>query len=367
MTGGPTTPSAQAPILAQAPITPQAQRPRDDLLVSVALSGPPVDADGLAGLVALAGALDTRFRYWEILIAVDPERDSQDGCTREALQARVPNLRLLHLRPGASFYQRRLAVASEAIGDVVLLTAISELAHLDLMAMIETAEARHSLVVGRHLDANPLGSVAMALGRGAGLTIGPHDMLTIAFPRDLLGIVLGHPDRLLALRFPPVDERLPILRQDIRTGPGLPRFRSGSETGPLLFRRVEILHRLTISSAPKVLTLVALAALLAAAGGLLFAGYSVIAWFTLAHIQPGWFTTAMALSGTAAFLGFAIFGLSIGLRRLLEAVTGSADDLVIDEAAPIDLFGKVMDEYNVEIATHRDAAPSPFATRSAAE
>lgn len=337
-------------------------KPRDDLLVSVALSGPPRDASQLQQLAALGRTLDARFRYWEILLACDPEREAVHG----QLQAAVPNLRLLHLRPGASFYQRRLAVASEAIGDVVVLTAASEIGYLDLPAMIETAQARHSLVVGRHVDANPLGSLALALGRGAGLTIGPHDMLTIAFPRALLGIVLAHPDRLLATRFPPVDQRLPILRQDMRAGPDLPRFRSGSETGPLLFRRTEILHRLTISSAPRVLTLVAVAALLAAFGGMLFAVYSVVVWLTLEHIQPGWFTTSLALSLTAAFLGFAIFGLSIGLRRLLEALTGGPEDLVIDEAAPIDLFSKVMDEFNVEIATHHgDAAPTPI--RSAAE
>lgn len=234
--------------------------------------------------------------------------------------------------------------------------------------MIETAEARHALVVGRHVDANPLGSLAMALGRGAGLTIGPRDMLTIAFPRALLGIVLAHPDRLLATRFPPVDQRLPILRQDMRERAELPRFRSGSKTCPLLFRRTEVLHRLIISSAPGVLTLVAEAVLLAAFGGMLFAAHSVIVWLTLAHIQPGWFTTSLALSLTAAFLGFAIFGLSIGLRRLLEALTGGAEDLIIDEAAPIDLFGKVMDEFNVEIATSQDAGPDHAASvRNAAK
>lgn len=337
---------------------------RDDLLISVALSGPPRDAAQAQQLASLARELDGRFRYWEILLACD----AGDDAAHCQLQAMVPNLRLLHLRPGASFYQRRLAVASEAIGDVVVLTAASELGYLDLPTMIETAEARQALVVGQHRDANPLGSLAMALGRGAGLTIGPRDMLTIAFPRALLGIVLAHPDRLLATRFLPVDRRLPIVRQDMRAGAGHPRFRAGSETGPLLFRRTEILHRLTISSAPKVLTLVAISALLAAFGGMLFAVYSVIVWLTLAHIQPGWFTTSLALSLTAAFLGFAIFGLSIGLRRLLEALTGGPEDLVIDEAAPIDLFGKVMDEFNVEIATlqetHQDhAAP----VRNAAE
>lgn len=337
---------------------------RDDLLVSVALSGPPRDPAQTQQLAQLARELDARFRYWEILLACGPADDASHG----RLQASVPNLRLLHLRPGASFYQRRLAVASEAIGDVVVLTAASEIGYLDVPAMIETAEARHALVVGRHVDANPLGSLAMALGRGAGLTIGPRDMLTIAFPRALLGIVLAHPDRLLATRFPPVDQRLPILRQDMRERAELPRFRSGSKTCPLLFRRTEVLHRLIISSAPGVLTLVAEAVLLAAFGGMLFAAHSVIVWLTLAHIQPGWFTTSLALSLTAAFLGFAIFGLSIGLRRLLEALTGGAEDLIIDEAAPIDLFGKVMDEFNVEIATSQDAGPDHAASvRNAAK
>lgn len=333
-------------------------RPRDDLLVSIALSAPPRSAAAMAELVALTAHLNTRFRYWEMLVAYDPERDAVPA----TLQASVPNLRLLQLRAGAGLYQRRLAVASEAIGDVVLITAESELAHLDLLAMIETADARQSLVIGRHFDANPLGSLATALGRGAGLRIGQRDMLTIAYPRALLGIVLAHPDRLVALRFPPVDQRLPIIHQSIQTSPDGPRFRSGTEAGPLLFRRTEILHRLTISSAPRVLTLVALSALLAAGGGILFAIYSIIVWLTVEHVQPGWFTTAMALSMTAAFLGFSIFGLSIGLRRLLEAVTGSDDDVLVDEAAPIDLFSKVMNEFNVEIAMQQAqhaADPSP--------
>lgn len=343
----------------------EATSPRDDLLVSVALSSAPGDAHGIAHLAALAKALDQRFRYWEILIAAHGE----SSAAREEMLGRIPNLRLLHLRPGADFYQRRLAVASEAIGDVVVLTAPSEIAYLDLVTMIESAESQHALVVGRHAQANPLGSAAMALGRGAGLSIGAHDMLTIAFPRDLLGIVLAHPDRLLALRFPPIDERLPIVHQGIRRDRSLPTFRGGSESGRLLVRRVAVLHRLTISSAPRVLTLVAAAALAAAAGGALFAVYSIAAWLTLPRVQPGWLTTSLALSMTAAFLGFAIFGLSIGLRRLLEALIGGDDDLVIDEAAPIDLFGKVMDEYNVEIATQHEETPntSTGAVRSAAE
>ncbi|KTR81773.1 hypothetical protein NS277_16220, partial [Novosphingobium barchaimii] len=80
-------------------------RQRDDLLISIALSAPPRDADQLAQLSALARSLDSRFRYWEMLIAFDPERDG----AADVLQAAIPNLRLLHLRPGA----RAAAAGSE--------------------------------------------------------------------------------------------------------------------------------------------------------------------------------------------------------------------------------------------------------------
>lgn len=325
-----------------------AARPRDDILVSIGLCDVSADERGIALLAGLAREMAGAFRYWELLVAVDGSADRH-----QRLLAQVPNLRLLKVRPGASFYHRRFAVASEAIGDVVVLAALAELPYLDLAGMAADAQASGALVIGQHAGANPLGPAASALGRSAGLRIGAHDMVTMAWPRPALNIVLTHPDRLLALRFPPVDERLAIRHQPCRDAPGLPRFRGGSDSGPKLARRLNLLHRLMIGSAPRVLSLLALAALVTMVAGLLFAIYSVIVWATFAHVQPGWFTTALALSLTAGFLGGAVFGLSIGLQRLLESVAGDGADVVVDEIAAIDLFGKVMDEFNVEIETGR--------------
>lgn len=317
--------------------------PRDDLLVSVAIQSAPRDETEVAHVAALAAELAARFRYFELLIA----DEIAAGPLQQRLIAAHPALRLLRVRAGTTFYQQRRTLAEEAIGDVVVLTALAELPHLEIPAMAERAARASRLVIGQHASANPIGPFAAALGRSAGLRIGAHDMLTMAVPRGLLALLLAHPDRLLALRFPPLDARLPVAHQDCRHIAGLPTFRGGSDSGPKLVRRLHILHRLTISSAPRVLTLVALAGLITAIAALLFAVYAVFAWALLAHIQPGWFTTALAISLTAAFLGGAVFGLAIGLQRVIEALTASDTSAVVEETGAADLFGQVIDELNV--------------------
>jgi hypothetical protein len=335
---------------------------REDLLVSVGVAEAPRDEAGVNELVALAGKLEARFRYWELVVVAATDNEPM----REAMLAEVPNLRLLRVRPGTSFYERRLAAASEAIGDLVLLTALAELAYLDIVGMVERADAEDALVIGQHVGANPLGPAVAALGRGAGLRIGPHDMLTTAYPRALINIVLAHPDHLLALRFPPLDDRLPIRLQPCLAASGRPPFRGGSATGPKLVRRFNVLHRLMVGSAPKVLSVLAVSALFTMLGAMLFTVYAIVAWATLDHVQEGWLTMSLALSLTAAFLGSAIFGLSIGLQRLIEAVTNDLGDVVIDETSSIELFRKVMDELNVEMGNSPQAGVKHLATRAPA-
>ncbi|EIZ79015.1 hypothetical protein WSK_2560 [Novosphingobium sp. Rr 2-17] len=340
-------------------------RPREHVLVTLALSDAPSDEAQRQIVRDLASTLARHFRYWELLIACE----GSDRAVLEPLLSGIPNLRMLWLRPGASFYQRRYAVAQAAIGDVVVLSAPEELPHLDIVAMAGSAADKAVLVIGEHRGSNPAGSAVEALGRSAGLRIAPHDMLTVAFPRGLLDIVIAHPDHLLATRFVPVDPRLPVQLYPCREGggrdgagrggagresAGLPPFRGGSHTGPKLLRRLHILHRLMIGAAPRVLTLTALIALVTTVGALAFSIYSVVAWLTLAHTQPGWLTTSLAIGGTSTFLGLAVFGLSIGLQRLLELSVQGDGELVMDESGSVELFGKVREELNVETAAGSD-------------
>jgi len=317
--------------------------PRDDLLVSLCFADSVPDEETLARLKALTTRLTARFRYWEILLIADADAAGD----YDRLIAETPNIRLLKVRRGMPFYRRRAAAASEAIGDVVVLAAIEELPALDLVEMIEAAEAGGSIVIGRRNRPSLINPALQALGGGAGFRVDSRDMLTAAYPRTLLNRLLAHPDKLLALRFPPDDHSIPVVWR--MGGKAAAPARSLREVG----RRFNLIQRLLVSSAPRVLTLVALLSLAVVVSALAFAVYAVVVWLTLPSTQPGWLTTSLVLSLTAFFLGCAIFGLSVGLQNVIEALTNDLGDDIVDERSSVDLFGQVMQELNVEVDAER--------------
>lgn len=322
---------------------------RDDLLVSVCFAEVRPDAASLAALETLVERLATRFRYWELLLVADA--DAAPGFA--PLMGSLPNVRLLKVRHGAPFYRRRAAAASEAIGDVVVLASVEELPSLDVVEMIEAAESVGSIVIGRRRHGSLLNPALRALGGGAGFRVDVRDMLTAAYPRTLLNRLLAHPDRLLALRFPPADHGIPVLWRDAE-GAEAPR-RQLQEVG----RRFNLIQRLMVSSAPRVLSLVSVLSVLVILSSLAFSAYAVVVWLTL-PTQPGWFTTSIVLSLTAFFLGCAILGLSMGLQKVIELLSGEVNEDIVDEQASGDLFGQVMQELNVEIDADRAVAiPAP--------
>lgn len=316
-------------------------RPRDDVLISVCLTEAPIDTDALARLSTLTVQLGQRFRYFELLVAIDAERGNANS-----LRGIGTNLRILTLRTGSSFYRRRAAIAAEAIGDVVVLTTPTELALFDVLRMIDEAIASSAIVVGRRGRATMFDPALSALGRGAGFRVSTRDMRTAAYPRTLLNRLLAHPDHQLALRFAPIDAGIPVREQLPESL--VPRPREGR------LQRLKLLHRLLVSSAPAVLTVVALGGLFVTGVACIFTVYVIVVWATFDFVEPGWFTTSLALSMTALFLGVAFLGLSIGMQKLLEAVSIANDDDVVGEASTIDLFSKVIEELNVEVEVSRN-------------
>jgi hypothetical protein len=114
--------------------------PRDDVFVSVCFADDADAANLLRRLEPLADALTAAFRYREILIAISEDNDNDF----DPILARIANVRVVTVRRATPFYRRRVAIASEAIGDVVALCALEELAFLDVIAMIQTAVDRDS-------------------------------------------------------------------------------------------------------------------------------------------------------------------------------------------------------------------------------
>lgn len=316
---------------------------REDLLVSVCFAELPPLEEALPLLRTLADQLNARYRYWEVLIAVQP--DGASAFEEQLLEQ--GNVRLLSVRHGTPYYRCRAMVASEAIGDVVALTAFEELAVLDIVALVDASSASGSIVMGRRQSGGMLDPVMRGLGRSAGFRADGRGMLSTAFPRSLLNRILAHPDRQLALRFPPVDQGIGVEWQDSHTAEAR-TFRQHN-----VERRVKLVHRLLVSSAPRVLTLVALLSLLVVASATAFTLYAIVVWLTFKNVQPGWFTTSFVLGLTAGFLGLAIFGLSIGIQKVLETISIDASDDVIGERSAVDLFDQVMQELNVETAGNK--------------
>jgi hypothetical protein len=190
------------------------------------------------------------------------------------------------------------------------------------------------------------------LGRTAGFRVSAEDMLTAAWPRTILNQLLNHPDRELALRFPPSDQALPVVR---REASAIGSVRSTRDLG----RRLSLIQRLLVSSAPIVLSVVALFSLVVVVAAGVLAVYAVAVWLFLPTVQPGWFTTTLVISLTSGFLGAAVFGLAIGLQSIIEILRDRRLDDVINERGATDLFGNVLRELNVEIATEERAQIQP--------
>jgi len=331
-------------------MTAAANQRREDILVSVCVPVVPVGADAVRAVERLSQALAARFRYAEIILAFAEDADHPN----EDALARLGNVRLVRVRHGTAYYRCRAAVAAEAIGDVVAIVAVDELAADDVVAMIERADATSAIIAASREGASIWSPLLATLGRGAGFRVNAETMLSSAYPRTLLNQLLAHPEREIALRFPPADRSLAVLVE--RRAPA-----SGSRSIAEAGRRLDLIQRLVVSSAPVVLSSVAMLSLVVVVTAIAFAIYSVVVWATLDTIQPGWFTTSFALSMTAMFLGLAIFGLSIGLQKVIALLQRGEAHVITGEGSGIDLFGQVVTELNVEVehAALADAVTAP--------
>lgn len=331
---------------------------REDVLVSVGLTAVIPGPEGFDGLRRLSAQLDARFRYWEILVIANTE----EAADLAPLFDTVPNLRLLKVRAGTSAYRRRFVLASQAIGDVLAMTTGPEAASLDLVAMIETSLDEGSLVVSRRRKGILLDPVIGALGKASGFHVSTRDMQTTVYPRSILDMLAARSDKDLALRFAPRDASVMITETLMQEEKVLER-RGLRGTG----RRLSLIQKLMVNLAPRVLGYLSVLSALVAFMSLLFVFYVFSVWIFVDTVQPGWITTSLLLSGTAAFLGLAIFCLATGLQMIIDLMSPDMGRDVIGEISTVDLFSDVMTELNVDFdPSGREATQAPKASLSKA-
>jgi hypothetical protein len=269
----------------------------------------------------------------------------------------VPNTRLFVVRRGTEYYDRRVIAAEEAIGDLVILGNLEEMAALDVLAFLNFAEAENAVTMAFRPARRPFKRLLawpfIALGKLAGFNVDPAEWQSIAVPRTLLNLLLAHDEPRLALRFPPRDPRLP--REWFRTAVNVESRTAFTGIG----RRLALLQTLLVYLTPTLLSVVAVSSTILTLVGLAYAAWIVGAVLLVDQLAPGWLTTNAMLAVSAVFMGFSTLGLSLGLQHLLKQQRRLKGALVPEEVNRIDLFQQVAFDLNVVLES--ETPPSPLA------
>jgi hypothetical protein len=325
------------------------RKPREDVVVSVCFSELAATPTTFAALRDVAATLDGAYRFREIILVVDDtQREAFLDVVRE-----VPNTRLFVVRRGTEYYDRRVIAAEEAIGDLVVIGHLEEVAALDLVAFLDHAERENAVTMAYRRARRPVKRLAAwpfrALGKLAGFNVDPSDFQSIAVPRTSLNLLLAHDEPRLALRFPPRDPRLPL--DWFRTEANV----ASRTVFTGLARRAQLLQTLLVYLTPAILSVVAISSGLLALVGLAYAAWIIGAVVLVESLAPGWLTTNAMLAVSATFMGVSTLGLSLGLQHLLKQQQRLKCAAVPEEVNRIDLFQQVAFDLNVVLES--DAPP----------
>jgi hypothetical protein len=313
---------------------------REEFLVSVCFATDGNAIDEVNRIPGVADILESKFRYWEIVYVLR-ERQRSLVPQLEGLLSRGKNVRVIVLDNDANIYQRRAIAASEAIGDVVVLTSFSELEFIDLPTFAQEAHSSGQIVIGRNASNrwSPT-SLHWLLALVSSYRINDKDLQTIALPRTKLNALVARSTFTLDLRFEPkFGER--YARRPVATTERGPRRSTISD-------RYELLEELISTSSPRILRAYAALSTVVAVLATLYGLYAVVILLLKSDVQAGWFSTAIVQSGSVAFIAMGMTTLAIGVADIAERLQGRSRYTIVDEMANLNLFDQVKD-VNVDL------------------
>ena len=315
---------------------------REDILVSICFPDYLTNKTNDKTLQEITSKISELYRYWEVLIIVN----ASDTKKYEHLTKLINNIRLIVVQHNLQYYQRRVVAAYEAIGDVVVLTSIIETAYFNIPSMIDIANEKGSVVVGKQSKKSLLNPILKTLGLASGFEVSMNYLSTTVYPRTLVNQFLAYTDRQLALRFAPRNNKVKVIEHfyNGKIGRGNSKFD--------WIRRLNLIQKLFISSASKVLSFVTLLIAIISIAAPFYGFYALIAWLTIDNVQPGWLTTSLFLSFTVFLFSIVLLGISMGVQSILEKLSPDVMDDVVDEVSSMDLFSQVRNDLNVEIVSH---------------
>jgi polyisoprenyl-phosphate glycosyltransferase len=315
---------------------------RPDYFVSLCLAQEGDVVRELDAIAALADACEQNLKYWEIVYVIGESfRSSIEALLNASTSAQ--NLRIVLVRDAVGYYRRRVIAASEAIGDVVVVTSVNEAAEINVIAFAAAAVASDQVVLGRRIGRSSLRSALhWVVGRISNHRVDDRDLKTIALPRARLATILRRPTASIDLRFEPKRGVADYLRKELRLT------NTGGEVG--LRQRVDLLTEIIASSAARFLNAIALLSALVAASATSYAVYAVGVIVFHDNVQPGWFSTAIVQSGSTAFISLGIGVIALGIATVVDRMEGGIHHEFIDELGNISLSARAHD-LNVDIMT----------------
>ncbi|WP_029414757.1 hypothetical protein [Brevundimonas bacteroides] len=302
------------------------------------------------GLTELVRRIASENLHYEVILVVGESRRPELVAAGRRLAA-LPNLRTLVVTDGTNPYRRRRIAASEALGDVVVLTDHDEAGALDLTAFAQEALTTGRIVMGSRARARAaLLALHGPLRLLTGYRVDTRDLRTLALPRTSLTRLLARPTAGLDLRFEPKRTPERYVRKVVEDGRLTDRLLRG--------RRIDLLAELVSASGPRFLKGFAVLALFTLTAAVGYAVYAIGALLLLDDLQPGWFTISMVLSGLMAFLSmWATIG-CLAQAHILERLDSRHRDEIIEEMGAISFF-RDADPLNVAIDDSSDDGTRP--------
>ena len=307
---------------------------RRDSLVSVAVIARGATSETIGAVRAAAAFLDERFEFYEVLVLVGAsEFERREDDYTGLLDIR--NARCLVLRDGVGEYRSAMVAATETIGDVVLILQADEAQMVDLSAVFEAALSGGRSVILRRIQRT--GAVAGGLGRVlsgiSGYDVDPRFLRSALHSRAHIGRIAARADREIALRFSP---RGSLRESEIAVIEVAPDRREAPRWS--LLRRVANAMEVLANAPPHLLRLLSVTSFLVALFALLYLLYAILLFAIGFDLQPGWFTTTVAISGSTGFLSLALGGISTALYQILNLLRDDAGDEILREIHNTDLF-----------------------------
>ena len=311
----------------------EASQCKEEFLVSLCFAAEGDTEGEINKLSVFAGDFDRSFRYWEIVYVLGEGERVRLSCFAQVL-SRIRNLRIIVVRDNANFYRRRAVAASEAIGDVIALTAFGEAGFLDLAALVGRAFASGEIILGRRKSQLTFSPAHWLLTLLTSHRIDGNDLQTIVLPRARLNELALRSTFVVDLRFQPKTGGDRYTRELVGIGKLKP-------PQSRVAARFELLEELISTSAPRMLRAYAAVSVGVTFLASLYGLYAVCIVLFKPDVQKGWFSTALVQSGSVAFIAIGMTVIAVGLAGVAQRWPGrSRNDEIVDEIANINFFDR---------------------------